>query len=152
MESTWQPLCFIRLQLLLIRLQRAPKGLFHSCPDPRPVLLVPGGCGCPGLCCCQWSCCGVSGLSVSLFITGCSLRAPQNPRSGPGVRLSSPRCSGEGSVTPRSSFPVRAQEHTELPPPSRRVLHRGWGLGPRHLIPLPPSQTKHSPSSSALGA
>lgn len=40
MGSTWQPLCFIRLQLLLIRVQRAQIGVFESCPAPQPVLLL----------------------------------------------------------------------------------------------------------------
>lgn len=40
MGSTWQPLCFIRLQLLLIRVQRAQIGVFGSCPAPQPVLLL----------------------------------------------------------------------------------------------------------------
>lgn len=149
MGCTWQPLCFIRLQQLLIRLRRAQIGASHSCPEPQPVR---GGGGCCGLCCCRLELLG--GEWCLGFSVYCKVLAPQNPRPGLGVRLSSPLCSGEGSVTP-GSFLARAQQHTELPPSARRVsqgLCTTLGLGYRHLIPLPPSQTKSSPSGSAPGA
>lgn len=154
MGCTWQPRCFIGLQQLLIRLQKGQAGPFHSRPEPPLVLLVRGGGGCCGLCWCQLEL--LEGEWCLSFSAYCRVfaRGAANSSSWAG-------CAAEQSPLLRRGqchtelIPIRAEQHTELPPSARRVS-QGFctrvGLGYRHLISLPPSQTTESPSSSASGA
>lgn len=122
MGCTWQPLCFIRLQQLLIRLRRAQIGASHSCPEPQPVR---GGGGCCGLCWCRLELLG--GEWCLGFSVYCRVLARGSPKSS----------SRAGCAAEQSPVLGRGQCHTGLVPCPCSAAHGAAALGPEGLAGAP---------------